>query len=82
MDIGSIATLITLVLTVLGALAGGVLGYLIKGGQVAKEAGELMTAVGRAIEDKTVSQEELAGILKEYNDLKSAWNEISRRGAK
>ena len=64
-----IATVFSFLLTTVGGVW---VGYVIKGAKVAKEAGDLMTVAGQALEDKNVTPEEIAQILKEYNDLKEA----------
>ncbi len=38
-----------------------------------KESGELLTVIGQALEDGTITSEEVSQILKEANDVKAAF---------
>ena len=58
------------ILTAVFALGGGWVGYVIKSAKAAKEIGELLTVAGQALEDKEITKEEIAQILKEFNDVK------------
>lgn len=62
--------IIGLVLSAVLALGGGWVGYVIKGAKATKEIGELLSVAGRALEDKKITKEEIAQILKEFNDVK------------
>lgn len=64
-----ITTVVTVILAVVGS---GVVGYVVKGSKVAKEIGELLTTVGVALEDGTLTKEEAAKIFKEFNDIPNA----------
>ena len=70
---------VTIAATILGIVLGfgfSWVKYIFSSGNLLKEAGEFMTAVGRAIDDKNVSNEDISAILKEYNDIKAAWDEL------
>ena len=66
----------TIIAAVISALfllvGGGWVGTILKGARVAKETGDLLSVAGAALEDKNLSAEEIASILKEYNDVKEA----------
>jgi len=65
-------TIIAAIVSVLFMIGGGIAGSVLKGAKVAKETGDLLSVAGAALEDKTLSAEEIAAILKEYNDIKEA----------
>ena len=65
-------TIIAAIVSVLFMIGGGIAGSVLKGANVAKETGDLLSVAGAALEDKTLSAEEIAAILKEYNDIKEA----------
>lgn len=68
-----IAAVVTFLLSTVG---GGWVGYVLKGAKVAKETGDFMTVFGKAVEDKQVTPEEIASVLKEYNEMKEAWEAL------
>ena len=70
MDNEMIAGIVTTILLILGVAAPGVLGYILKAAMFSKEAGELLTTAGIALEDKKVTAKEITDILKEAKDLK------------
>lgn len=47
------------------------IGYILKSAKVAKEIGDLLSVAGAALEDSKVSKDEIAAIMKEYNDVKA-----------
>ena len=64
------ALALSAVLTILG----GIMGIAFKKiSRTFKEAGEFMTTLGNALEDKRLTREELAGIIKEGKDIFEVW---------
>lgn len=56
------------------ALAGGALGLIFrKISRTFKEVGEFMTTLGTAIEDRRITRDELAQIIKEGRDVFKVW---------
>lgn len=74
----TIAALLNALLYVLMIAAPAVLAWLLKGFKYMKEAGDLLTVVGMAIEDGTFTKEEIAAILKEAKDLKEVEVKMAR----
>ena len=65
---------LALIASTLLALAGGTLGLMFrKISRTFKEAGEFMTTLGTAIEDRRITRDELAGIIKEGQDIFEVW---------
>ena len=65
---------LALIVSTLLALAGGVLGLMFrKISRTFKEAGEFMTTLGTSIEDRRITRDELAGIIKEGRDIFEVW---------
>ncbi|MFC1573737.1 hypothetical protein ACFL30_00975 [Candidatus Latescibacterota bacterium] len=59
-------------LTVMGAALGILFSRI---SRTFKEAGEFMTTLGTALEDKRITREELADIIKEGRDVFSLWRQ-------
>ena len=65
---------IAIIFSTLLALLGGALGLVFrKISRTFKEAGEFLTTLGLAIEDKRITREELANIISEGRDVFGAW---------
>ena len=62
------------------SLSVGAIAYIFKGAKVAKETGDLLSVAGAALEDKALTPEEIAAILKEYNDLKEVIAAFKEKG--
>ena len=65
---------LALIASTLLALVGGTLGLMFrKISRTFKEAGEFMTTLGTAIEDSRITRDELAGLIKEGQDVFEVW---------
>jgi len=65
---------IALALSTVLAIAGGIMGLTFRRiSRTFKEVGEFMAALGAAVEDKRLTREELALILKEGRDIFEVW---------
>ncbi|MHB9030986.1 MAG: hypothetical protein ACYC9O_19625 [Candidatus Latescibacterota bacterium] len=65
---------IALVISALLALAAGALGIVfVRVARTFRETGEFLTALGCALDDRRITREELAGIVKEGKDIFGIW---------
>ena len=65
---------VALALSVVLTILGGALGLAFRRiSRTFKEAGEFMTTLGIALEDKRLTREELTGIIKEGKDIFAVW---------
>ncbi len=65
---------LALIASTLLALVGGVLGLIFrKISRTFKEAGEFMTTLGTAIDDRRITRDELGQIIKEGRDVFAVW---------
>jgi Mg2+/Co2+ transporter CorB len=65
---------VSLALSVVLAIGAGILGVLFtRVSRTLKEAGDFLTVLGNALEDKRITREELAGIVKEGRDIFEVW---------
>jgi len=63
-----------LLLSALAAVAGGAAGLVfVRVSRTFKEAGEFMTALGEALEDKRITRDELARMIKEGREIFEVW---------
>lgn len=65
-----LTTIIAYAVTFIFGVGGIWVGYIIKAAKAGKEIGELLSVAGAALEDKKLTPEEIASILKEFNDIK------------
>jgi hypothetical protein len=65
---------IALVFSAILAIGAGFLGVVFnRVARTFKEAGEFLTVLGDALEDRRITREELAGIVKEGKDIFTVW---------
>ena len=65
---------ISLTLSAVVAIGAGILGILFtRVSRTLKEAGDFLTVLGNALEDRRITREELAGIVKEGRDIFGVW---------
>jgi len=63
-----------LLVSALVAVVGGVTGLVfVRVSRTFKEAGEFMTALGEALEDRRITREELARMIKEGREIFEVW---------
>ncbi|MDP2984108.1 MAG: hypothetical protein Q8O92_12365 [Candidatus Latescibacter sp.] len=65
---------VSLALSVVLAVGAGILGIMFtKVARTLKEAGDFLAVLGNALEDKRITREELAGIVKEGREIFGVW---------
>jgi len=76
LDNSVIAMVIQTIITLLGIFGVG-LGILWKLMKALKESGDVLSLAGKIFEDKTVTEEEVDQFIKELNEAKGAWRDVS-----
>lgn len=65
-----------IVLFIIGIILVALVVYVKHLSTLLKESGECLTVIGNALEDGTITKEEMTQIIKEANDVKAAFIEL------
>jgi len=75
MDSGTIAGIVTTIITVLVAL-GVNLTFFFKVLKALGESGDVLSVIDKALADGTLTEEEVDQIIKEINEARGAWGDV------